>query len=150
MTPRTHIMIHHSLTKDGATVSWAAIEKYHREKEMWRDIAYHGGVEVVTENRDLKGYEYQALVGRPLAAQAAACPQGDMNRVALHVCCVGNWDLVAPPLRMYEILVKRFLLPWMAQFGIGPDNIVGHHDYNPAKTCPGTKFDLSLARRMVR
>ena len=148
--PRTHIMIHHSLTADSDTVSWPAIERYHREEQAWRDIGYHAGVEKVTGNPDLARYAYQALIGRPLAAQASACPQGDMNRVALHVCCVGNYDLGPPPLAMLEVLVRRIILPWMAAYGIPADQIVGHRDYNPAKSCPGTQFDLDQLRRMVR
>jgi hypothetical protein len=143
-------MVHHSLTPDGDTVSWPAIEKYHRETNGWRDIGYHAGIELVTGNPDLDQYKYQALIGRPVMVQASACPQGDMNRFALHVCCVGNFDLVAPSLKMLTVLVERILLPWMSQFGISYDHIVGHRDFNPAKTCPGTRFDLDGLRRMVR
>src|SRR5688572_16657055 len=145
----THIMVHHSLTKDGATVSWGAIERYHREVMGWRDCGYHAGVEL-TGAPSLGPYGYQGLIGRPLAAMAAACPQGNMNNVALHVCCVGNYDLVVPPLRLLEVLIARVLLPWMREYGIPPENVVGHRDYNPAKTCPGSRFDLGRLRRMVR
>lgn len=150
---RTHIMIHHSLTADSGTVSWAAIEKYHREdpKHGWRDIGYHAGIEIVADPKgDLARYAYQGLVGRPVRAHASACPQGGMNSVALHVCCIGNFDLVAPPLALLERLAFRFLLPWMSDNGIPPERIIGHRDYNPAKSCPGKRFDLDLLRRMVR
>lgn len=149
-SPRTHIMVHHSLTADGATVSWPAIEKYHRETNGWRDVGYHAGVERVTDNPELNGYSFQALAGRPTYQQASACPQGDMNRVALHVCCVGNFDLAGPSDALVKTLIRRVLLPWMTEFGIPPENIVGHRDYNPAKSCPGTKFDMVLLRSMVR
>src|SRR6266496_1343623 len=92
----THIMIHHSLTSDGETVSWPAIEKYHIETNKWLDIGYHAGIELVTNNTDLYDYRYQALIGRSVSTIAAACPQKDMNTIALHVCCVGNFD-IAPP-----------------------------------------------------
>lgn len=149
---RTHIMIHHSLTDDGATVSWAAIEKFHREDaaHAWRDIGYHAGVELVTANPELSRYAHQALFGRAPYAQAAACPQGDMNLKALHVCCVGNFDLAPPSEALVACLVRRIVLPWMCEYGIPPDRIVGHRDYNPAKTCPGTQFDLDRLRQMVR
>jgi len=146
---RTHIMIHHSLTKDGETVSWAAIEKFHRETNGWSDIGYHAGVEVVTDNPDLAAYQIQALIGRSPLAQASACPQGGMNTRALHVCVIGNFDLVAPSEQVLRALCRRVIVPWMREYGIAPSQIVGHRDYNPSKTCPGKLFDLDLVRRMV-
>lgn len=145
---KTHIMLHHSLTKDGGAVSWSAIEKYHREHEGWRDIGYHAGVECVTDNADLAAYRFQALYGRGVLEQAAACPQALMNVKALHVCCVGNFDVEEPPRGLLLVLVNRILLPWMLQFGIAPDRIVGHRDFNEDKSCPGRLFDIDAVRRM--
>lgn len=147
---RKFIMLHHSLTADSGTVSWAAIEKYHRETNGWLDIGYHAGIELVADQATFGAAAYQALLGRPENAHAAACPQGEMNSLALHVCCVGNFDLAPPPLALLERLVSRVILPWMSEYGITPERIVGHRDYNPHKTCPGTRFDLDVLRRMVR
>jgi hypothetical protein len=147
---RRFIMVHHSLTKDGDTVSWPAIEKYHRESKGWRDIGYHAGVEVVTGDVTLSDYRVQALFGRSPFEQASACPQGEMNVLALHVCVVGNYDLAPPSLAAMRVLAKRVVLPWMREYGIPPERIVGHRDFNPDKTCPGTKFDLDLLRGIVR
>jgi hypothetical protein len=144
-----YIMIHHSLTKDGATVSWPAIEKFHKETQGWNDIGYHAGVELVTDNPELSKYRYQALMGRGIKEQAAACPQADMNRRALHVCCVGNFDLEVPSDELLGVLVHRIIKPWMVMFGVIPVNIVGHREFNLAKSCPGSLFDLDRVRRMV-
>ena len=140
---RTHIMVHHSLTKDSGTVSWSAIERFHRETQGWHDIGYHAGVELTNDG-------VVALLGRDWMQQAAACPQGEMNRRAMHVCVVGNYDLVAPSEEHYRVLVERVILPWRKLFGLPQDAIVGHRDYNSGKTCPGTLFDLNALRGMAR
>lgn len=139
---RTHIMLHHSLTQDSGTVSWGAIRRYHMQTEGWRAIGYHYGVELVADH-------HEAMIGRSELEQAAACPQGSMNERAIHVCCVGNFDLGPPPAEMLEALVHLVLLPVMGRYGIPAQRIVGHHDFNPAKTCPGTQFDLDQVRRMA-
>lgn len=142
MTPKRYIMIHHSLTKDGATVSWGAIERFHRESNGWADVGYHWGCELI-------GDSFYALAGRAEQSRAAACPQGDMNVLAVHVCCVGNFDLEAPPAAMLRVLVKRILIPVIDRWGIIPDRIVGHRDYNPAKSCPGRLFIMDALRKLI-
>lgn len=144
-----YIMIHHSLTQDSGTVSWAAIQKYHIETEKWRDIGYHAGVEKVTDDPYLVNYRYQALKGRNEFDLAAACPQGNMNSFALHVCVIGNFDVIPPTVGALEVLVNRIILDWMRRYGIPKENIVGHRDYNPNKSCPGRLFDLDMVRRMA-
>lgn len=143
MLPRTHIMIHHSLTRDSQTVSWGAIRRYHVEVRGWEAIGYHYGVELV-------GDHYEALLGRSELDPAAACPQEQMNTRALHVCCVGNYDLAPPPPALLETLVKLVILPAMAEYGIPVERIIGHRDAHAPKTCPGTEFDLEVVRRMAQ
>jgi len=142
---RTHIMVHHSLTKDSGTVSWSAIERFHVETMGWKTVGYHAGVEQVDIDSQV-----QALLGRDWTQMAAACPQGEMNRRALHVCVVGNYDLIPPSEEHLRVLVERVIMPWRRLFGIPQDAIVGHGDYNPEKSCPGRMFDLDLVRRMAR
>lgn len=142
MLNRRFIMIHHSLTVDSDTVSWGAIEKYHRETNGWSDIGYHYGVELING-------QFYCMVGRPEHRPAAACPQGGMNTLAIHVCCVGNYDLRPPPTDMLAVVTSRVLIPVMDRYGITPDRIVGHRDYNPHKSCPGTQFDLSVLRSLI-
>ena len=141
MLPRTHIMIHHSLTRDGQTVSWGAIRRYHVEHNGWDAIGYHYGVELV-------GDHYEVLLGRSELDPAAACPQAQMNTRALHVCCVGNFDQAPPPAPMLETLVRLVILPAMAEYGIPSERIIGHRDIKSSKTCPGTEFNLEVVRQM--
>jgi hypothetical protein len=42
------LIIHHSLSKDGQTVDWNAIRRYHIQEKGWDDIGYHGGLSVLT------------------------------------------------------------------------------------------------------
>lgn len=139
---KTHIMIHHSATADGPPVSWGAIERYHVQEKGWDDVAYHFGVEQV-------GDRFYALVGRPTYKHAAACYQEDMNKKALHVCCVGNYDLAPPPKWMLLTLVQRVLVPLCVTHRIPVENIVGHAQYAQYKTCPGKEFDLEQLRVSV-
>jgi hypothetical protein len=71
-----------------------------------------------------------------------------MNNIALHVCCVGNFDLAPPSVSMINVLLNRVILPWAEQFSIPTKNWIGHKDANPNKTCPGTMFDLNILRVM--
>lgn len=150
---RDYLCLHHSKTADSGTVSWGAIEDYHRAVMGMRDIGYHYGVELVQDRP-------QVLVGRPEEEIAAAATQAQMNARAIHVCFVGDFDLAPPSLRVIEVAVRRVLLPVMHRHGITPERIIGHRDaglmdgfdwrLGQFKTCPGLAFDLDLVRKLVR
>src|SRR4030095_5519860 len=141
MLPRTHIMLHHSLTRDGKTVSWGAIRRHHVETRGLGAIGYHYGIEMV-------GDHHEVLLGRSELDPAVACPEDEMNARALHVCCVGNFDNAPPPRAMLEVLVRLVILPAMVEYGLPPERIIGHNDIDPTRTCPGSQFDLDVVRLM--
>lgn len=131
-----NIIIHHSLTEDSNTVSWGAIRKYHTETLGWNDIGYHLGIEIVNGS-------YELLMGR-MWNEKGAHTLG-RNHDSIGICCVGNYDLVPPPLRMLEKLkeVCQFL---MSLYNIPIERIYGHHDFASYKSCPGNLFDLEKFR----
>lgn len=141
MLPRTHIMLHHSLTPSGQAVSWGAMRRHHVETRGWPDIGYHYGVERV-------GDHFEVLLGRSELDPAAACPEEEMNARALHVCCIGNFDDASPLSAMLETLVGLVILPAMVEYGLPPERIIGHRDIDPTRTCPGNQFDLDVVRTM--
>src|SRR4030042_720484 len=132
-----YIMIHHSLTKDGETVSWKAIEDFHRNQYGWADIGYHFGVELI-------GDRHQVLIGRTLLKPGAHCKESRMNEKAIGICCVGNFDLTIPSDQMMEILIHKLIHPRMDLFAIDKDHIVFHREYATYKSCPGLLFDKKL------
>lgn len=152
MLKREYLVLHHSLTADSQTVSWGAIEDYHRRVEGWRDIGYHYGVELI-------GDRFYVMLGRPEDEIAAAVKEAEMNVRGIHVCFVGNYDDLPPALSMIEVAVRRVLLPVMHRHGIGADKVIGHRDAGlmagfdwrkgQYKTCPGKAFDLDIVRRLV-
>lgn len=137
----THLIIHHSKTKDGKTVSWGAIRKYHVGERHWSDIGYHVGVELVHDH-------YEVLLGRMPYTEGAHCRAGGMNKEALGICVVGDFDNASPPEAQFNLAAS--VCSWLCHvLNIPVDNIMGHRDYDPKKTCPGSKFDLDVFRDRV-
>jgi hypothetical protein len=119
------------LTKDGSTVSWDAIRKYHVETNKWKDIGYHFGIELV-------GNRYEILTGRMMNEIGAHCE--GQNKDSLGVCFVGNFDNGEPNPEMWRLGV-RFVASLCNVLNIEPDNIFGHHYFNSGKSCPGRMFN---------
>lgn len=128
MTP-TQIIIHHSLTADGSTVSWGAIRHYHIVTLGWEDIGYHAGTELV-------GNAYEIFMGR-MWDVVGAHTRGE-NLHSLGLCFVGNFDVDVPP-QVQLAAGARVIRLWMRLFHIGLPNIYPHSHFAD-KSCPGTKF----------
>ncbi|MFX0198374.1 MAG: peptidoglycan recognition family protein [Candidatus Hodarchaeota archaeon] len=129
----SHIVIHHSLTRDGQTVSWQAIRRYHSQTLGWDDIGYHYGIELISRN-------YEVLVGRDINQNGAHAYQQSMNKKGIGICFVGNFDEYPVPPQMWERGIK-FIRSLMDVHGVPLTNIIGHRDVAP-KSCPGKLFDL--------
>jgi len=125
----THIIIHHSLTEDGKTVSWGAIRFYHVHKNGWAQIGYQLGIELI-------GNHYEILMGRMLN-EVGAHTVG-MNSHSIGICMVGNFDLEPPPNAQLDLLVS-LTRSLMEIFDIPIENVKRHADYAP-KSCPGKLF----------
>ena len=139
MVPQ-YIVIHHSLTADGSTVSWQAIRKYHIETKGWQDIGYHYGIELVNTH-------YEVLLGRMPNVVGAHCKEEGMNHKSWGICVVGNYDLVEPPTQQFDLLVR--LVRGLREIGNIPfENVVRHSDYAP-KTCPGLMFPWQRFKQLI-
>jgi len=136
---KTHIIIHHSLTEDSRTVSWGAIRNYHINNLKWRDIGYMWGIELI-------GNDYEVLLGRDEDDIGAHCTQMDMNKVGIGICCVGNFDLTTPPSNMWNKCLE-LCRNIMRRRSIPRKNVQGHHEYYPAKSCPGKLWDMDKFRK---
>lgn len=126
----SHIIIHHSLTKDNKTLSWDDIKRYHTQTNGWKDIGYHFGIEQIEDS-------YQILVGRSILEDGAHTV--GMNEKALGVMLCGNFDITEPTDEMLKHLCHYLLVPLMALYVIPIENVQGHHVY-ANKSCPGNKF----------
>jgi len=146
-----YIVIHHSLTKDGATVSWSAIREYHMVTNHWSDIGYHWGVELI-------GSHYEMIVGRTMNDDGAHCKEANMNRKGVGICLIGNFDLSPPPLDQLKAACR--LVAWIMDWcGIPQERIIGHRDagmmngydwkVGQYKSCPGSQFDMDYFKGLL-
>jgi hypothetical protein len=152
-----YIVIHHSHTKDGETLDFNAIRKYHLDKG-WRDIGYH----FVIEN-----YQGDIITkrGRPTDDPGAHAVEFGMNRKSVGICVVGNYDEAAPPLG-YISLLKKLCMAIIVNYTIPVEHVIGHRDVGlmagfdwqkvgptgipQYKSCPGKYFPLGTLRDMLR
>jgi len=135
------IIIHHSLTSDGSTLSWPNIQSYHTNVKGWSDVGYHAGIEKV-------GDRFVCLFGRP-DVLCGAHTKGQ-NSDSLGFCFVGNFDDREPERSRLRVAARRVLAPWCVRHGIPVAGIVPHRQFASYKTCPGRQFDMDVLRRIVQ
>lgn len=135
------IIVHCSDTEDGDGINWAAIVRYHKEVNGWADVGYHFGLEWVAG-------KYVALQGRPWYQKGAHCKAAGRNNDSLGVCIVGKFDDRAPTFQEHES-VCNFLASLCFAFRVPVERVHGHREFEPGKTCPGTRWNLDELRRQI-
>ena len=140
-----HIVLHHSGTPNGSV---QGMDRYHREvRHMENGLAYHfviGNGQGMGDGEVAVGARWRRqLQGGHLASES-------LNRVALGICLVGNFDKTSPTskqLRSLEALVSALLdrcrLPRSA--------VQTHQQINPVHTrCPGRHLASSRTLKRIQ
>ena len=110
------------------------------------DVNYHYVIEKIKD-------DYIPIVLRPFVY---LCDWDDIdpniNKRAIHVSILGNYDFKIPPKRLYEILSYKLLNPFMKMFHLTPSRIKFHRDVSSDKelSCPGDFLDNAVIEAMVR
>ena len=131
MNKWTHIIIHHSQSKDHDTLDYDNIKKWHTDMG-WFDIGYNYIIDMVENNLVI-------IKGRTLLMNGAHTK--GMNKKAIGICVVGNFDKTIPDNEIY-LKVFGLCIELINTFNIPKENIKPHSDYSE-KTCPGKLFDMN-------
>lgn len=149
----THVTWHCS------ALGWGTLEgirRHHTKPRAkrgrgWSDIGYHF---VITNGRPgllQDGVDRSAAAaengklwaGRPLT-RAGAGVRGH-NRNNIQMCLIGRpGEFTTPQL----VTAFQATAELCRQHGIAIDNVKGHYEYNPSKSCPG--LDMHLVRAALR
>lgn len=138
MLKPTKIIIHHSLTRDSGSVSWAAIHSYHVNEKGWSDIGYHAGIEEVDGR-------FVCMYGRP-DWMGGAHTKGH-NGSSLGFCFVGDYDVRRPSDARLRVAARRVLAPWLLRYRLGVAALRPHSQF-ASKTCPGRMFPMERLRQI--
>ncbi len=101
------------------------------------DINYHFIIDKIKD-------DYQIISCRPFVTLCEYDDiDPDINKAAIHVALIGNYDYKIPDLRLYDILAYRLLNPLMKFLPIVYHRIYLHNEIskNKLETCPGAFFD---------
>ncbi len=140
-----YIVIHHSASPNASV---KGMDYYHRvERHMENGLAYHF---VIGNGHSMKDGEIAIgrrwtgqLDGGHLASEA-------LNRKAIGICLVGNFDAERPTRRQMESLrsLVEFLL---ARCHLSADAVRTHQQINPIYTrCPGHNFPTKSFLKELR
>ncbi|MEW5762562.1 MAG: N-acetylmuramoyl-L-alanine amidase [Bacillota bacterium] len=131
----SHIIVHHT----GAEEKDAAQVRAYHLSLGWRDVGYHFLIE----------RSGAVVAGRPLGLPGAHCTAAGMNRRAIGVALIGNFE-AHPPLAAQLAALVELLRHLAAAHGIPAANILGHREVPGAATlCPGRYLDMGEVRRRV-
>jgi N-acetylmuramoyl-L-alanine amidase len=129
----TKIIIHTAAFRGEADIN--TVEQWHLARGFAR-VGYHWYI-----RRD-----GTTQAGRPEDIMGAHCKAGGMNRVSIGVCFEGHGDF--QPLTPDQIYAWGHLYAQIRQrWGITPENVHGHNEFEPNKTCPGKLISVAKLRQ---
>jgi hypothetical protein len=138
---KTHIIIHHTASRDDPIAKdWEGLRAYHLAKG-WRDIGYNWGGEMV---------DHLAVIreGRSLDIQGAHCRNHNMNRIGIGFAVIGNFELAPPPPALIDMVADKCVF-LCREYGIPAWHIDPHSKYSNT-LCPGRLFPMNYLRELVR
>lgn len=108
-----------------------------RSQKQYYETPYHFICEKI-------GDSYQTVMGRPLQYSSfIEFPDIDRHysENAIHVCLMGNYNILSHSAKLYEQLAYRVLCPMMKVYRIPRDRIYLHGELsNTHSDCPGFNF----------
>jgi len=108
-----------------------------RSIKKYYELPYHFICEKIGEN-------YQTLVGRPLQYSCfLEFPDIDrhFSEYSIHICLMGNYNILSHTAKMYEQLAYRVICPMMKTYRINRSRIFLHGELSKQHSdCPGFHF----------
>jgi LysM repeat protein len=140
-----HIVLHHSGTSNGSV---RGMDRYHREvRHMENGLAYHF---VIGNGKGMRDGEVAVGARWTRQLQGGHLASESLNRVALGICLVGNFDKAPPTakqLRSLEALVSALL----DRCRLRRSAVKTHQQINPVYTrCPGRHFASSRTLKRIQ
>lgn len=130
------IVIHHSATNAGCA---HAFDTYHREKRKWANgLAYHF---VIGNGSGSKDGEIEVGDRWTKQIHGAHTANMDVNRIAIGICLVGNFQEEQIPTQSQMNSLIRLTNYLSERYHIPKSNIIGHNQVTQKSTaCPGKNF----------
>lgn len=138
-----YIVIHHSATEIGNA---ELFDKGHRRRGFWNGLGYHFVIDNGTSGTRNGQIETSHRWNHQM--DGAHCNAGDMNKIGIGICLVGNFNdeqVSASQMESLVWLVRKL----QAKYHIPTSRILRHRDV-PGKQgtdCPGSQFPWSAFRK---
>ncbi|HUS90743.1 MAG TPA: peptidoglycan recognition family protein [Phycisphaerae bacterium] len=144
LRPWRHIVIHHSATDRGSA---AVFDKAHRQRG-WDELGYHFVIDNGQGGPDGRVEVGSRWTAQKWGAHTGGTPDNEYNNYGIGICVVGNFEKASPS--PGQLASLRELVTFLAgEYGIGPENVLGHRDAPNAKTaCPGRRLHEFIHRTL--
>lgn len=134
------VVLHHTWSPSAAQyagqATWDGIRRYHMAQRGWSDIGYHFGV----------GPDGSLWRLRPVNLSGAHVLNRNLHTVG--VAIVGNFD-VEDPMTHGLPAAAKVVAKLLQRFRLGPAAVRFHREFQD-KTCPGTRVNQEVFRKMVK